>query len=92
MNINKKLLVGLGILVIVAITAFGYWYYLKSNKTAGTDTLQKAGNLTKDLGEKAAKGVLPAIDPNSNPMEGAPNTNPISKTNPFSGIKTNPFK
>ncbi len=89
---NKKLLVGLGISVIVAMAAFGYWYYRKSYKTAGTDALQKAGDLTKDLGEKAAKGVLPVIDPGSNPMEGAPDVNPISKTNPFSGIKTNPFK
>ncbi len=89
---NKKPPVGLVVLVIIAIAAFGYWYYQKSNKTAGTDALQKAGDLTKDLGEKAAKGVLPAIDPNSNPMKGAPDTNPISKTNPFSGIKINPFK
>lgn len=89
---NKKLLIGLVILVIIAIAVFGYWYYRKSQTTAGTDALQKAGDLTKDLGEKAAKGVLPAIDPGSNPMEGAPDTNPISKTNPFSGIRTNPFK
>mgnify|MGYP001563426101 CR=1 FL=1 len=89
---NKKFLIGLVVLIIIAIAAFGYWYYQKSYKTAGTDALQKAGDLTKDLGEKAAKGVLPAINPNSNPMEGAPDTNPISKTNPFSGIKINPFK
>ena len=89
---NKKLLIGLVILVIIAIAAFGYWYYRKSQTTMGTDTLQKAGDLTKDLGEKAAKGVLPVIDPNSNPMKDAPDTNPISKINPFSGIKINPFK
>ncbi len=89
---NKKLLAGLGVLAIVALAAVGYWYYQKSYKAAGTDALKKAGDLTNNLGEKAAKGVLPAIDPGSNPMKDAPNTNPVSKTNPFYGIKTNPFK
>ncbi len=90
---NKKLLIGLGILAAVLIVAAaGYWYYQKSHKAAEISAIEQAGNSAENLSKQAAQGVLPSINPQSNPMENAPDTNPVSKTNPFSGIKTNPFK
>ncbi len=90
---NKKLLTGLGILLfILIISAAGYWYYQKSRKATEVGAIQQAGDAAEDLSKKASQGVLPSINPGSNPLENAPDTNPVSKTNPFSGIKTNPFK
>jgi hypothetical protein len=95
---DKKFLTAVGILVIIIIlgaAVFGYWYYKKPTKpveTTNVDMLQQAGNSTDDLSNKASQGVLPQIDPGSNPMEKAPDTNPVSKTNPYSGVKTNPFQ
>ena len=96
---DKKLLTTTGALVVVVIlgaAAFGYWYYKKPAQqpaeTIGADALKQAGDSTNDLSDKASQGVLPQIDPGSNPMEKAPDTNPVSKTNPYSGVKTNPFQ
>lgn len=88
---NKKLLIGLAVILVAAAIAFGYWYY-QIYKKAGINALEQAGNSADDLSKKASQGVLPSIDPQSNPMENAPDTNPVSRTNPFSGIKINPFK
>ena len=89
---NKKLWIGLAVILVAAAIAFGYWYYQKSHKAAGINAIEQAGNSADDLSKQASQGVLPSINPQSNPMEGAPDINPVSKTNPFSGIKTNPFK
>ena len=69
-----------GAVLAIAAIAVGWWYYQKS---AGSDAVKE------NLGTEAAKGTLPSI--NTNPMENAPDTNPVSKTNPFSNLKTNPF-
>lgn len=95
---DKRLLIGVGVLVAVLVigaAAFGFWYYKKSHtpdESAGINALEQAGNSTDNLSSQASQGVLPSIDPQSNPMEKAPDTNPVSKTNPYSGVKTNPFK
>ena len=95
---DKRLLVGIGVLgaiLVVGAAAFGYRYYKKSNvpaESTGINALEQAGNSTDNLSSQASQGVLPSIDPQSNPMENAPDTNPVSKTNPYSGVKTNPFK
>ncbi len=90
---NKKNLIGLIVLaVVLAAGVGGYLYYQKSRKAVESDAIQNAGNIADDLSKNAGQGVLPSIDPKSNPLENAPDTNPVSKTNPFSGVKTNPFK
>ncbi len=91
---NKKKLIGLYILagVLILAAAGYYWYYQKSREAAGINALEQAGDSADDLSKRAAQGVLPSINPQLNPMENAPDTNPVSKTNPFSGIKINPFK
>lgn len=90
---NKKSFIILAIVLIVVVAmAVGYCYYQKVKKeTTSADAIEQASNVTENLGQQASQGVLPSIDPQSNPMENAPDTNPMSKTNPFSGIKTNPF-
>ncbi len=88
---NKKLLTGLVVILVAAAIVVGYWYYQKSREAAKIKAIEQAGNTAEDLGKSASQGVLPSIDPKSNPMENAPDTNPVSKTNPFSGIKINPF-
>jgi hypothetical protein len=36
--------------------------------------------------------LMPDINPASNPLEKKPDINPVSKTNPFKDMKTNPFE
>ena len=96
-RMNKKLWVGLDTIAAVVLLGaifFGYRYYQKSQKAAesGVNALQQAGDSTKELGDQTSKGVLPDISSGLNPMNNAPDTNPVSKTNPFSGLETNPFK
>ncbi|MBU4480606.1 hypothetical protein KKG48_04170 [Patescibacteria group bacterium] len=96
-GVNKKFLIGLVAMVAVLIIAVaGYWcyqYYQKTNKVKVTspNAIEQAGSVAENLSKQASQGVLPEINPQSNPMENAPDTNPMSKTNPFSDIKTNPF-
>lgn len=84
---KKILIIAIAVLAIITV-AIGWWYYQKSHKAS--NAIEQAGDLTGNLGREAAKGTMPSI--NTNPMENAPDTNPVSKTNPFSNIKTNPFK
>lgn len=87
---NKKLLIGLAGILVVAI-AVGYWYYQKSLKEATeADAIQNAGNIAEDLGKNASQGVLPSLG--TNPLENQPDINPASQANPFKNVKTNPFK
>ncbi|OGM99071.1 MAG: hypothetical protein A2736_02000 [Candidatus Yanofskybacteria bacterium RIFCSPHIGHO2_01_FULL_41_27] len=77
------------IILIVAVAAiFGFLQWQKyqtvqapAEKPAGigSDLYQQAGNPADNL---------PAI----NPLENKPDTNPLTQTNPYSNIKTNPFK
>ncbi len=94
MNRKKIIIVGI-VAAVLIVAAAGYWYYQyyqKSHNTAEINAIEQAGSVAEDLGQKASKGVLPEIDPQSNLMENLPDTNSVSKTNPFSDIKTNPFK
>ncbi len=88
---SRKKIIILGILIAVLIAAaIGCWYYQKSREAQ--NAIKQAGDFLKNLGDSAAQGVLPSIDPKSNPLENSPDINPVSKTNPFTDIKTNPFK
>ncbi len=89
---NKKLLIGLVGILVVAI-AFGYWYYQyyqKSHKVTGTGAIEQAGSAADNLAKQASGGVLPSI--NTNVLENQPDINPASQANPFKNIKTNPFE
>lgn len=66
---------------------------MKSKKevSPSTQALDEAGQTAEKITESATQGVLPDLS-NQNPLEDKPDVNPVSKTNPFSEIKTNPFK
>ena len=78
----------LAAVVIIAAVGWYYWYYLKPEPTT---PVEQAASAVEALSEQASQGVLPPVDPGSNPMQDAPDVNPVSKTNPFTNIKTNPF-
>jgi len=88
---NKNLL--MAVAVAVVLVAAGYWYwstYLAL--TPEEKALQGAGDAAQAITESATQGVLPSLDVGANPLGDAPDVNPAAKTNPFSGIKTNPFQ
>ncbi|OGN06013.1 MAG: hypothetical protein A2746_01550 [Candidatus Yanofskybacteria bacterium RIFCSPHIGHO2_01_FULL_44_22] len=77
------------IVLIVAVAAiFGFLQWQKY-KTAQTPVEKPAG-IGSDLYQKTGNPAenLPAI----NPLDNKPDVNPLSEANPFSDIKTNPFK
>lgn len=93
MNINKKSIVGLIVVLIITAAVFIYWryFYQKPEEMTKGTAIEQAGDVAEDLAEQASGGALPSINPQSNPMEDAPDVNPLSETNPFSNIRTNPF-
>lgn len=88
---SKKLLIAF--VVVIALLAAGYWYW-QSQKGASTpeqNALKSAEEGLNAVTDNVSQGVLPSLDVNANPLSQAPDVNPVSKTNPFSGLKTNPF-
>lgn len=70
------------IMVLVAFSIVGFFWWQTNRKTPkgfGSELYQKTVNPAENL---------PAV----NPLENKPEVNPLSKANPFSSIKTNPFK
>jgi len=92
---NKTLVI---LIIIIAILAVGgYFYWSKVIKTKPVVTpeqaaLENAGDAAKAITDSATQGVLPSINPNTNPLQDVPDINPTDKSNPFKDIKTNPFE
>jgi predicted negative regulator of RcsB-dependent stress response len=83
----KKFLVII-ILIILVVAGYFAWktFIYKTPEEKAAEALQKSL-------ESAAAGVLPEMKTElSNPLEKMPETNPVSKTNPFKNIKINPFE
>ncbi len=83
---DKKFLIAF--VVVLVLLAAGYWYW-KSARVAvpvapEQANLNNVGDSVKALNDSATQGVLPSL--------AVPDTNPVTKTNPFSGLKTNPFR
>lgn len=77
------------ILIILGVAGYFYWKNYLSPAAEDTAALEKAGDAAQAITDSASKGVLPNMDTSAvinNVAEG------ISNTNPFSDIKTNPFK
>ncbi|MEK7149531.1 MAG: hypothetical protein AAB757_00935 [Patescibacteria group bacterium] len=84
-GINKKtIFMIIAVVVIIALGVGGYFYWKKTKTTSQEQILQTIGETGEILEKSAAQGVLPSIN--------NPDVNPISKTNPFKDIKTNPFE
>ena len=86
MNSHLKLYLVILVVAIAAILGFLQWQKYRIAKTPaekpagiGSDLYQKSGNPADNL---------PAV----NPLDNKPDVNPLSEANPFSNIKTNPFK
>lgn len=79
------LLIGLGI---------GFYFYrnnlYKPETGINVKAPEEAKSAAETITESATKGVLPSIE--TNPLENKPDVNPADKANPFTNIKTNPFK
>lgn len=86
-GISKKTIFTIIVVVVIIALGIGGYFYWKKTKTKLTTSqeqiLQTVGETGEILGKSATQGVLPSID--------NPDVNPISKTNPFKDIKTNPF-
>lgn len=82
---NTKTLVA--IVVIIAVAVLGYLYYTKwrgPNVQENIGAIENAEEAANAITESATQGTLPSLE--------TPDTNPVSKTNPFSNVKTNPFE
>lgn len=78
-------------LAILATLGYFGWIKWKEYKLSPEDkVLNSAGDSANKITESATKGVLPPIQ--VNPLDGKPDVNPADKANPFTDIKTNPFK
>ena len=76
----------LAMLILVALVLVVFlWRESIRNKSSETQ-----GGLGSDLYQKTENPAqnLPTV----NPLKNKPEFNPLSEANPFSGIKTNPFK
>jgi len=89
---NKKLLFGVLVVVILALAGGSYYYWkTKMQKSAtqqAVEDIQKTmAGVSADIGNNVSPDVTtPAVNlPNLD-------ANPYNKTNPFSNLKTNPFK
>ena len=87
---SKKLIIAT--VVVFVLLAVGYWYWKNTALTPEEQALQRAEESTKVLTESSARGVLPTLNVQENPVNNLPDANPVNKTNPFSGVKTNPFQ
>jgi Flp pilus assembly protein CpaB len=84
----KTLIILVLLIVIMAAAVYFGWKFLLKPKTPE----EKAADAVQKSVESAAAGVLPEIAPVSNPLEKLPEINPVEKTNPFKGLKVNPFE
>lgn len=87
MSGNLKLYLLIVILVVLAVVGFVVW---QNSQKEVIKPAEEAGGLGSELYQKSGNPAenLPVV----NPLENKPEVNPLSETNPFSGVKTNPFK
>ncbi len=80
---NKKLLIVVLVVVVLALALGGYYWKIKTQKSSA----QRAADISTNIGNNVSPDV-------TTPAVTLPNTdaNPYNKTNPFSNLKTNPFK
>ncbi len=92
---NKKILIIITVVLLIGLGIVGYFYWQKSKApelTPEEQALEQAGEAAGKITESATQGTLPSLDVNKNPLEKAPDINPVGQSNPFKDIKTNPFK
>ncbi|MBI4085250.1 MAG: hypothetical protein HY432_01955 [Candidatus Liptonbacteria bacterium] len=81
---NKEVIL---IVVAIIILVVGYFVYaLYPRETAQTPTVQSPAEQNQAAAENVGSSV------NDQPLENAPDLNPVNKANPFTSVKTNPFE
>lgn len=88
---NSKLFIAFIVVVILLAVGYWYWYSQDGADTPEEQALKNAESNLNTIMESINQGVLPSLNTETNPLSAAPDVNPVSKTNPFSGLKTNPF-
>lgn len=93
----KKIILATAIILMATLAIGGAYFFYKTPKNSEVQVLPpvsdnpaKTGAEEEKVSDIAAKGTLPEIQ--TNPLDDKPDLNPIDKTNPYSNIKTNPFK
>ncbi len=78
------------ILILVVLSVAGFFWWQTTQKQTSLQPSPTPAGLGSELYQKTANPAksLPVV----NPLENKPQVNPLSGANPFSGIKTNPFK
>ncbi|MCX6751545.1 MAG: hypothetical protein NT161_02125 [Candidatus Nomurabacteria bacterium] len=91
-GVDKKLLIIVSSVVVLILIGGGYYFWKTNIQKSATqqameDIQKTAASVSADIGNNVSPNVttptvnLPSAD-----------TNPYSKTNPFSNLKTNPFQ
>ncbi len=84
----------IGSVTVLVLIVLGWYFYRNKSATitpeAATQALDTLGSSTDVLTQSVTQGILPSLS--VNPLESKPDVNPAEKTNPFSSIKTNPFR
>jgi len=100
---NRKIIVSVFACATIAVLVIvGYFFNgggkkaelspspVSSENKNATENITAIGDQSDQLNESIAKGTLPSIQ--TNVLEEKPDLNPVEKTNPYTDIKTNPFK
>ena len=89
---TKKEIILIIVAVILIAAGFTGYYFWKKKISSQEQIIQLVGQSGEILGNSATQGVLPSINPQqANPVQNAPDINPINASNPFTNVKTNPF-
>mgnify|MGYP001581901769 CR=1 FL=1 len=89
---KKEVSISLAIVLIIILAAAGYFYWKGTTKPPQEEVLDSVSQNVQGALDSVTNAALPSINTQTNPLEDVPTINPVSKTNPFSDIKTNPFK
>lgn len=78
--------------IILAVGGYLGWKKWKASNPLSSEekALSGAEEAADKIIENATKGVIPSLGTSA--LENKPDVNPADKTNPFTNIKTNPFK
>lgn len=91
---QNKILIIIVILLVGVLGGYFIWQYWlapEATETSETKAVEEIAAGVEKAVESATSAALPSINPQSNPLENAPNVNPMERANPFKEIKTNPF-
>ena len=81
---DKKFLIIFVIVLVLLAAGYWYWKSVQMTPTPEEINLGNVGDSVEAITDSATQGVLPSL--------AVPDVNPVTKTNPYSELKTNPFR